>query len=369
MRRRAVSLGLMPGAGLVVVATLLLGCGPASPVRDGPWPERLSELAVLASEENALRPVAGFAYTLAHPLFSDYAWKYRTISLPEGGAAAVVSNDETLAFPVGTIITKTFAYPEGSGGRVQTTAAPALAAAEVGFPRARVRLVETRVLRHQASGWEAVSYQWNAAGTEAFLAPAGALVPLTTEAGKTFPYLIPDKNQCAGCHETAMGTKVLKPIGPKPGNLAAHSFADGRSQYAVWQQAGWVVSSPVTPWVPAGSRGAAAAHAYLDANCAHCHSDTGAADTAGLDLRITASEQGRGRCKTPVAAGRGSGGRAYDVWPGQPEASILAFRLGHDDPGIMMPELGRSLVHEEGVALIEGWIRELEGDCAPGLSL
>ncbi len=363
------SLGRMRGLGLLALAALLLGCGPTAPVRDGPWPERLSDLAALEVDGQALRPTAGFAYTLAHPLFSDYAWKYRTISLPEGAAAAVVSNDETLTFPVGTIITKTFAFPQGAGGTVQTRAAPALATAHAGFDRDGVRLVETRVLRHQASGWEAVSYQWNGAGTEAFLAPAGALVPLTTEAGKTFPYLIPDKNQCAGCHETAMGTKVLKPIGPKPGNLAAHTFTDGQSQYAHWQGAGWVGPGPVTPWAPAGARGAAAAHAYLDANCAHCHSDTGAADTAGLDLRITASEQGRGRCKTPVAAGRGSGGRAYDVWPGQPGASILAFRLGHDDPGIMMPELGRSLVHEEGVALIDTWIRELEGTCAPGLSL
>jgi hypothetical protein len=29
----------------------------------------------------------------------------------------------------------------------------------------------------------------------------------------------------------------------------------------------------------------------------------------------------------------------------------------------MMPELGRSLTHEEGVALIAEWIREMEGEC------
>jgi hypothetical protein len=27
------------------------------------------------------------------------------------------------------------------------------------------------------------------------------------------------------------------------------------------------------------------------------------------------------------------------------------------DPGIMMPELGRKVIHEEGVALISEWIK------------
>ena len=229
------------------------GLRPSEPVREGPWPERLSELAVLAQKDGTLAPEAGFAYTLAHPLFSDYASKYRTVSLPEGGAASVVTNDDTLAFPVGTIITKTFAFPRGAAGAVRTVGAEPLASPDAAFSVARLRLMETRVLRHTQAGWEAVSYQWNEAGTEAFYAPAGALVPLTTEEGERFPYLIPDKNQCAGCHETAMGTKILKPIGPKPGNLAAHAFADGASQFEAWRAAGWV--SAAAPRRPGPTQG------------------------------------------------------------------------------------------------------------------
>ena len=33
------------------------------------------------------------------------------------------------------------------------------------------------------------------------------------------------------------------------------------------------------------------------------------------------------------------------------------------DPGVMMPELGRGLVHTEGVDLIRQWIAEQEGKC------
>ena len=38
----------MKTAGLLALLALLVGCGPSGPVREGPWPERLSELAVLA---------------------------------------------------------------------------------------------------------------------------------------------------------------------------------------------------------------------------------------------------------------------------------------------------------------------------------
>ena len=63
-----------------------------------------------------------------------------------------------------------------------------------------------------------------------------------------------------------------------------------------------------------------------------------------------------GVTKPPVAAGIGSGGRMYDIVPGRPDESILAYRIASTHPGVMMPELGKRLVHEEGVALIRQWI-------------
>ena len=48
--------------------------------------------------------------------------------------------------------------------------------------------------------------------------------------------------------------------------------------------------------------------------------------------------------------------------PGKPDRSILTFRMGSTDPGVMMPELGRSIVHDEGLALIRQWIAGLDPD-------
>jgi hypothetical protein len=32
-------------------------------------------------------------------------------------------------------------------------------------------------------------------------------------------------------------------------------------------------------------------------------------------------------------------------------------------PKVMMPELGRTMVHQEGVALIRQWIASMQGSC------
>jgi hypothetical protein len=46
----------------------------------------------------------------------------------------------------------------------------------------------------------------------------------------------------------------------------------------------------------------------------------------------------------------------FSILPGRPDQSILLHRLQSSDPGIMMPQFGRSVAHAEGVALIRQWI-------------
>ena len=50
----------------------------------------------------------------------------------------------------------------------------------------------------------------------------------------------------------------------------------------------------------------------------------------------------------------------YNIVPWYPEKSIIEFRINSVDPGIMMPELSRKLIHKEGVELIQTWIREMD---------
>lgn len=75
---------------------------------------------------------------------------------------------------------------------------------------------------------------------------------------------------------------------------------------------------------------------------------------------VTADPSRLGVFKTPVAAGRGTGGRLHGIVPGQPRESIRHYRIETTRAGEMMPEFGRSLVHDEGPAFITEWIESLE---------
>ena len=85
------------------------------------------------------------------------------------------------------------------------------------------------------------------------------------------------------------------------------------------------------------------------------------ASNSGLFLRWTDDPAGvnYGIGKRPTAAGRGSGGMEFAIAPGDPDHSFLIYRLESTDPGIAMPEVGRSTVHKEGAALLRQWIAEM----------
>jgi hypothetical protein len=69
-----------------------------------------------------------------------------------------------------------------------------------------------------------------------------------------------------------------------------------------------------------------------------------------------------------VAAGRGAGGLAVGIRPGAPDASILAYRMASTEPGVMMPELGRSVRHEEGLALVRALIAAMPAVGSPTMA-
>lgn len=346
------------------------------------FPRTLAEWGLFTVKDHRIAPHKGMVtYELATPLFSDYAQKWRTIWMPPG-TSATYEPDKTFDFPVGTIITKTFYYtvpasaakPGDSNQVVKMTPATYQTGVD-GLDLTHVRMIETRLLVHRADGWVGLPYVWNADQTEATLQRTGAEVPLTFIDGATrtdFVYSVPNQNQCAGCHTADYRTRALGPIGPKARHLDIDFPGPGGdiNQLQRLAQLHYLTGLPAAnaprdaKWDDASAPLDARARAYLDVNCAHCHSQTGPARVSGLWLHSTVADPRRlGVCKPPVAAGGGGGDRPYDIVPGHPVLSILPFRMASTDPGAMMPETGRSLVHKEGVALIEQWIAQLKGEC------
>lgn len=305
-----------------------LGVGPSSvsdsAVAQG-LPRLLSDFGFFEDASMQL-PVAGvIPYRLNTPLYSDGAEKLRFVYVPEGQKVGA-SGEGLLEFPIGSALIKTFAFEE-NGKR---------------------RLIETRVLLHRADGWLALPYLWNEEQTEATLAVAGARVQAITPAGETISYRVPNKNQCKECH--GLSGEVV-PIGPKARNLSDDwleatlgQVPDGADTLPVWENR---ASASVDQ----------AARAYLDVNCAHCHRPGATASNSGLDLRWEQDDpHAIGIMKRPVAAGRGAGKHLYDIVPGEPDESILLHRMLSDDPGVAMPELGKSTVDDEGTEIVRRWI-------------
>ena len=96
-------------------------------------------------------------------------------------------------------------------------------------------------------------------------------------------------------------------------------------------------------------------------NCAHCHRPGATASNSGLDLRWEQDDpHALGINKRPVAAGRGSGGHLFDVVPGDPDSSIMTFRMRSNEAGVAMPELGKTTIDQDGADIVARWIEEVQ---------
>lgn len=364
---------ILIAAALSCAAAAGSGCGgqgACKPGGDGKYLDALystlDQYCMVSIEGGAVVPHQGVTpYDLNTPLFSDSAVKYRTVWMPKG-TSATYRDTETFEFPVGAILTKSFGFRDDL-----RKASPL------------IHWVETRVFVRQAAGWKAVSYSWDDAQATATVNYGGAVVPLswTDESGAAVStgYLVPNGNQCIECHslhDAAANTDTTTPIGPKARNLNKlfHYPAGDENQLAHWTALGLLTGAPadlslaprLAVWNdPSTGSLEGRARAYLEVNCAHCHSASGFARTTGLFLTADETRPSvLGVCKPPVAVGEGSGGFLYDVVPGDPDHSILAYRLASTRPSVIMPQISRSIVDPAGLQLVRDWITGLQGTVA-----
>ncbi|HXJ92744.1 MAG TPA: SO2930 family diheme c-type cytochrome [Terriglobia bacterium] len=345
-------------AGVVVMVYRRSHAG-VQPHLQEPFPAKLSAWRLFVGRAADLHPNnAVVPYDINTPLFSDYALKHRFVWMPPGTSVKYRPHD-VFDFPVGTIFSKTFAFPvEGHHGE---------------------RLIETRLLVRTAARWVGLPYVWNQAQTEATLDIDADPVPVEfiDDGGRVHQtnYNIPNANQCKECHELK---KTMEPLGPNARNLnKTYFYAKGpANQLEHWKEIGYLADAPTSAQAPRAavwndpSTGDldARARSYLDINCGTCHRPGAAAATSALYLNLAENDaEHLGVCKAPVSAGRGSGNLLFDIVPGEPQESIIVHRMDSTEPKVMMPEIGRTLTHAEGVDLIRQWISTLPGTCAPAL--
>ena len=282
-------------------------------------------------------------YTVNAPLWTDHAEKGRYFILPEDGKITFTDQDEWI-FPEGTVFIKSFFLGD--------------------------RTVETRLLVSVEGGWEPHIYMWNDAQNDADHIKAGADLTIDGQL-----YLIPDQNACEACHQR---DDVVLILGPTTHMLNATWEIEGTEVNQIDYLrdndlfAGAVPPAAELPAFPKPEDTSASlddrARSYLHGNCAHCHRPGGDGGASGLKFSYFEEDPTEiGVCKLPAAAGAGAGGRIYDIVPGDPDASIIPYRMASEDPEIKMPELPSLLADDFGVQLIEQWIREMPQDgCEAG---
>jgi len=315
--------------------------------------QTLSEYQLFEGVLKDLNPEFGVVpYTLNSALFTDYAKKKRFIWMPNNLKATYISDDVPLNFPIGTILIKNFHYDNV-------------------LPNNTTQNIETRLMIRKNEGWIFTNYVWNSEQTEATLDMSGSFLDLQwqdVDEVKSLQYRIPAGAECHTCHKVM---EVSQPIGPKPRNLnLVYNYQSGsKNQLENLVDIGYLENSlPSTITTLPNYNDASIslelrARAYLDVNCAHCHSEE--THCAYRPMRFSFSDTedftNIGVCVDPdTDLGLNHG---HIVEPGDARNSVLYYRLSSTEPSDRMPLLGRSTIHTEGADLIEDWINSLTNDC------
>ena len=308
-------------------------------------------------------------YEPASSLFSDYAHKKRFVWMPKGTKATYNGDTKALELPVGAVLIKTFYYDNV-------------------LPNNTTRIIETRLMIRKASGWIFAEYVWNDEQTEAYYNMEGSFTPISwvdeNNQVKGTDYRIPSEAQCVICHKKKelindVEVTTYMPIGIKPQNLNFnYNYGNStRNQLTNWIQQGYLTNNFSLPTAenttvnyndtskPVELR----ARSYVDINCAHCHQDERHCDYRPMrfDFNDTGMSNGLGKTNMGVCVNtQDMQGFPEDlntiVKPGSTERSMLFFRINTTNETFRMPLHGRTMLHEEGIALIEQWINSLQ-DC------
>ena len=315
--------------------------------------QTLSEYQFFQGALKNLEPEFGVVpYTLNSPLFTDYSKKKRFIWMPNNTKASYIDDNVPLDFAIGTVLIKNFYYDNV-------------------LPNNETKIIETRLMIRKNEGWTFANYVWNDAQNEALFDLDGSTVDLQWQENgeiNTVQYRIPSGAKCLTCHKIQ---ETPQPIGPKPRNLnLVYDYSeDSENQLNKLVDLGYLenaLPSNITTlpnYTNTNESLDLRVRAYLDINCAHCHSEEThcAYRPMRFDYISTEDFTNIGVCvdaETDLGFNLG-----HIVEPGDARNSVLHFRLNSTEPSNRMPLLGRTVVHSEGVQLIEDWINALIYNC------
>ena len=335
---------------LVLAAAMLGGSLTGSAQPPDPWPApSLRDTGLYADWDSKGVGPEKIRFSPQYPLWTDGALKTRWMELPPG-TFIDASNPDVWQFPIGTRFWKEFTF---------------------------ARRAETRFIEHTAEGWKYATYAWNDDESEAGLAPErGIARSVVIRDGVR--HGIPSRSDCKSCHEGSpariLGFSTLQLSADRDPNAPhAEALPDDAVTLRTLVQRGLVRGLPAqlavgAPRIAARTPVARAALGYLHGNCSYCHTLSGELASLKFSLQYPFSDPVEHPPALATTLGQISKyvPSAWDapgerVRAGEPDRSVLAFRMASRNPVSQMPPLGSRLVDDEGVALIRRWIAEEVG--------
>lgn len=327
------------------------------------FPHKLSETGLFDDVAGEVPQSGVYEFDINAPMWMDGATARRFVALPGESSVAWypsprpipgTSARARLFFPENAVLAKTIHLETRDG----------------------LRNVETQVLQHDGRFWNAYTYRWNAAQTDAELMPAQ---------GGSATYEVPDaaspngwsrltwtfhgRNQCLRCHnrwnEHALAfnlDQLTSTASEKPDELTRvlqlgllHKVTEENGNRLTWP------ASLTAGLVDLQREDASLDHrarSYLHVNCSHCH-QRGAGGTALIDLRYDLDVESMKLMDAVPLQGHFDLPDARLVVPGAPSRSVLFHRMAVTGTG-HMPHIGAERVDPQGVQLIHDWIGAMD---------
>jgi uncharacterized repeat protein (TIGR03806 family) len=312
--------------------------------------QKLSDYKFFKGDLKNQEPAFGvLPYEPASQLFTDYAKKKRFIWMPNGSKMTYNGDHNLMNFPNKTVLIKNFYYDTMTTGNAK-------------------QILETRVMILKNGEWIFAEYQWNEEQTDAFLLETGENVPISfihNGEVKTTSYRLPHPSECFVCHKSESNAV---PIALKPQNLNwTYNYPEGaKNQLTKFIEFGYLTNNlpsninSVIDYRDTSKSLELRIRSYLDINCGHCHNDLGDCEYREhlrLEFHKTANLQNMGVC---VDANEAVDGSTLIIRPQRFDRSVMYLRMEEElDQSIMMPKLGRSIKHAEGLDLLKEYIISL----------
>jgi putative heme-binding domain-containing protein len=284
-------------------------------------------------------------------MWSDYATTERLLGIPGEEKITTAGGRETIAgrmwqFPSNTVFARTLTL-EMERGKPSTQ-----------------RHIETQLLHFEGQTWNAYTYRWNAAQTDAELVPAQGASETISVADPAAPgrrreiqWRYHSRAECLRCHNVWAGETLSF-------NWFQLNTRSDKTELKRLEDMGVLkvknapnplpkLTDPYDVSHPLGPR----ARSWLHVNCSTCHRNGAGGDVPSWFNYDQVIEKTRALDAKPVRGDFGIGA-ARVIAPSDPFRSTLFYRIS-TEASARMPHIGSRIADERGIALIRDWIASL----------